>query len=71
MGWEPTTFCKECDEPFDVYHALDERICESCKEEIAYVSPRLSFYASSTRTRQEAEAARADRAHWNVKDESQ
>lgn len=33
MSWEPTTYCKECGEAFDVYRAPDERICESCQEE--------------------------------------
>lgn len=33
MGWEPVTFCKICGDPFDVYRAPDERVCEGCKEE--------------------------------------
>lgn len=32
MSYEPTTYCRYCTEPFDVYHAPDERICDSCKE---------------------------------------
>ena len=32
MGWQPQTFCMECDEPFDVYHAPGERVCECCAE---------------------------------------
>lgn len=34
MGWEPTTYCRMCDEPFDVYRAPEERICECCIEDM-------------------------------------
>jgi hypothetical protein len=33
MGYEPTTYCKRCNEPFDVYRAPEERICDDCIEE--------------------------------------
>lgn len=36
--------------------------------EMIVTSPRLSFYASSTRTRQQAQDARDDLAHWRRKD---
>ena len=32
MGWEPMTYCRDCGEPFDVYQAPDERVCDNCKE---------------------------------------
>lgn len=32
MGYEPTTYCKLCGEPFDVYRAPEERICDCCRE---------------------------------------
>lgn len=32
MTYEPTTFCEVCGDPFDVYRAPDERVCESCAE---------------------------------------
>lgn len=32
MGWEPQTYCRECSEPFDVYMAPDERVCDGCIE---------------------------------------
>lgn len=32
MSWEPVTYCNECNEPFDVYQAPEDRICECCKE---------------------------------------
>jgi hypothetical protein len=32
MGWEPITYCRECGEPFDVYMAPGERLCECCIE---------------------------------------
>ncbi len=32
MSWEPITYCRVCDEPFDVYAAPDERVCDGCKE---------------------------------------
>ena len=34
MGWNPLTFCAECDEPFDEYHAPNERLCECCAERL-------------------------------------
>ncbi len=30
MGYEPTTFCTECGDPFDVYRAPEERVCDNC-----------------------------------------
>ena len=30
MGYEPTTYCKECGDPFDVYRAPDDRVCDVC-----------------------------------------
>lgn len=32
-------------------------------------SPRLTFYASTNRTRQQAESAREDRAYWAAQDQ--
>lgn len=32
MGYIPTTHCNECGDPFDVYRAPDDRICDCCKE---------------------------------------
>ena len=37
MGYEPITCCRYCGDPFDVYVAVEERICEACKE----VTPKL------------------------------
>jgi hypothetical protein len=34
MGWEPTTYCQLCEEPFDVYRAEEDRICECCQEDL-------------------------------------
>lgn len=34
MGWEPITHCRDCSEPFDVYRAPGERICDACAETI-------------------------------------
>lgn len=39
MGWEPITYCRECDEPFDVYAPPGMRVCESCAEATAYFGP--------------------------------
>jgi hypothetical protein len=30
MSYEPATYCTECEEAFDVYHAPEERICADC-----------------------------------------
>lgn len=32
MGYEPVTNCRVCGDDFDVYHAPDDRVCETCKE---------------------------------------
>jgi hypothetical protein len=32
MGWSPMTFCGECGEAFDEYHAPEERLCDCCSE---------------------------------------
>lgn len=32
MGWEPITYCRECSEPFEVYMAPEDRICEGCRD---------------------------------------
>lgn len=32
MGYEPITCCRYCGEPFDAYMAIEDRICDSCKE---------------------------------------
>ena len=32
MSYEPITYCRECGDAFDVYHAPEERICSACKE---------------------------------------
>ena len=32
MGYEPITCCRYCGEPFDGYVAIEDRICDSCKE---------------------------------------
>jgi hypothetical protein len=32
MGYRPITYCVLCEEPFDVYRAPEDRICESCQE---------------------------------------
>lgn len=32
MGYEPTTYCDYCGEPFDVYRAPGERVCDGCAE---------------------------------------
>lgn len=32
MGYAPVTYCRECSEPFDVYRAPEERLCEGCQE---------------------------------------
>lgn len=34
MSYEPITYCRYCEEAFDVYHAPDERICDLCKEQL-------------------------------------
>ena len=34
MGYEPTTYCVACEEPFDVYRAPGERRCEDCIDEL-------------------------------------
>lgn len=34
MSYEPITYCRQCYEPFDVYHAPDERVCDSCAKHI-------------------------------------
>jgi predicted nucleic acid-binding Zn ribbon protein len=32
MGFEPTTYCRHCDEPLDVYQPAEDRFCdEECK----------------------------------------
>jgi hypothetical protein len=33
MGHEPTTYCRWCGGPFDVYTAIEDRICENCNTE--------------------------------------
>ncbi len=33
MGWRPTTFCEICGDPFDVYHAPEERVHDGCLKE--------------------------------------
>lgn len=32
MGWRPTSYCKVCGEPFDVF--TDDPVCGACKEEM-------------------------------------
>jgi hypothetical protein len=44
MGYEPITYCTECTEPFDVYHAPDDRVCDCCKEIASRV---VSLYPES------------------------
>lgn len=69
MSWRPETFCKKCDEPFEVYTAPEDRVCESCQElGPIEVSSRLSFYASHIRTVQQAQDARDDLAHYRRQD---
>lgn len=34
MGYEPTTYCRHCGEPFDAYHAIEDRVCEICAETV-------------------------------------
>ena len=36
MSYEPITYCRECGDAFDVYHAPEERVCSACKEITAY-----------------------------------
>jgi hypothetical protein len=36
MGYEPTTYCTVCNEPFDAYVAREERVCWSCREEMQH-----------------------------------
>lgn len=51
MGYEPTTYCKLCNEPFDAYVAPEERICSSCIEivliEHEEMANALKFIAQS------------------------
>lgn len=35
MGYEPITCCRYCGEAFDAYVAIEDRICDSCKEVVA------------------------------------
>lgn len=37
MGYEPITCCRYCGNPFDAYVAVEDRICDACKE----VTPQL------------------------------
>ena len=37
MGYEPITCCRYCGNLFDAYVAVEDRICDACKE----VTPRL------------------------------
>lgn len=30
MGYEPTTHCLKCGEPFDVYRDPQDQLCEDC-----------------------------------------
>jgi hypothetical protein len=32
VSLEPTTYCTHCGDPFDVYRAPGERVCDACKE---------------------------------------
>jgi hypothetical protein len=32
MSYRPITYCKSCNEPFDVYRDPDDRVCDSCLE---------------------------------------
>jgi hypothetical protein len=32
MSYRPTTYCRVCNEPFDVYRAPEDRICDGCLE---------------------------------------
>ena len=34
MGYEPVTYCRQCYEPFDVYRAPDDRVCDDCAQHI-------------------------------------
>ena len=68
MSWRPETFCKLCDEPFEVYMAPEERVCDECREAAPDVSPRLSFYATHNRTVEQDGSVREDLAHWRRKD---
>lgn len=37
MGYEPTTCCRYCGEPFDAYVAIEERVCGNCKETVGKI----------------------------------
>jgi hypothetical protein len=32
MGYEPITCCRYCGEAFDAYVAVEDRVCDGCKE---------------------------------------
>ena len=34
MGYEPITYCRKCNEPFDVYHTRESQICVNCIERL-------------------------------------
>lgn len=34
MGYEPTTCCRYCGEPFDAYVAIEDRVCDGCEETV-------------------------------------
>lgn len=59
MGYEPTTHCNECGEPFDVYRAPDDRICDCCKEpdQITSFTPLTEKEAEDYKERMRADRA--------------
>ena len=32
MSYRPITYCRSCGEPFDVYRAPEDRLCDGCLE---------------------------------------
>ena len=64
MGYEPVTACKKCGDRFDVYHAAEERICDSCKE-LSAVNP-YEECAKIAEAEIITDDLTAEDAHWNM-----